>query len=50
MRKADNINMNLKKVIVGIAKRSANAEANSACCFLGYQPKEPNTIKKLRKF
>ncbi len=38
------------KTIVEMAKKSARLEANTACAFLGYQSKEPESVKKLRKF
>lgn len=44
------ITITLKKTIVYLAKKSANMEANTACPCVGYQPKEPPTVKKLRKF
>ena len=40
----------IKKTIVTIAKKSAIMEANTACPFVNYQPKEPQVVKKLRKF
>ncbi len=40
----------IKKSIVNIAKKSASLEANTACPLLNYQPKEPQNVKKLRKF
>lgn len=43
----------LKKVettIAGMARRAAGMEANTTCPLWGYQPKEPQEIKKLRKF
>ncbi len=38
------------KLISKIALKTAEKEANSACFFIGYQPKAPETVKKLRKF
>lgn len=40
----------VKKIIVKMAKGSASVEANTACPFLNFQPKEPMDVKKLRKF
>lgn len=40
----------IKKTIAYLAKKSANMEANTACPCIGFQPKEPQTVKKLRKF
>lgn len=39
-----------ERAIVGIAKKSAKVEANTACTMLGYQPREPKQVKALRKF
>jgi len=40
----------VKKAIVNIAKKSASMEANTACPCMNYQSKEPQAVKKLRKF
>lgn len=40
----------LEKTIVRLAEKVASMEANTACMFIGYQPKEPQKIKELRKF
>lgn len=40
----------VKKAIANMAKRSACMEANTACPCMNFQPKEPQGIKKLRKF
>ncbi len=40
----------VKKVIVNMAKKSASMEANTACPCINFQPKEPQEVKKLRKF
>lgn len=45
-----NIRTVVKKAIVNMAKKSASMEANTTCPCLGYQPKEPQAVKKLRKF
>lgn len=45
-----NITMVVKKAIASIAKRTASMEANTTCPLIGYQPKEPQAVKKLRKF
>ncbi len=42
-----------KKVLIAVSKLamgSAKKTANSACVFLGYQPKLPRDVTKLRKF
>lgn len=44
------ITKNIKKTIADIAKKSASIEANTACPIMNYQPKEPQNVKKLRKF
>jgi cyclic lactone autoinducer peptide len=36
--------------LVGIAKKVTTVSANTACPFLLYQPKMPDSVKKLRKF
>lgn len=38
------------KLITVLAKKVAEQEANSACAFFSYQEKEPDQVKKLRKF
>lgn len=40
----------VKKTIAYLAKKSASMEANTACPYVGFQPKEPQAVKKLRKF
>ena len=40
----------VKKVVINVAKRSAVMEANTSCPLIGFQPKEPQAVKKLRKF
>ncbi len=44
------ISRTVKETIVHMAKKSARLEANTACTCLNYQPKEPVSVKKLRKF
>jgi cyclic lactone autoinducer peptide len=44
------ITITVKKTIAYLAKKSASVEANTACPCVGFQPKEPQTVKKLRKF
>ncbi|MCI8692765.1 MAG: cyclic lactone autoinducer peptide [Lachnospiraceae bacterium] len=48
--KMERVKKRVEQVIAQIAKRSASVEANTACSFLGYQPKEPKQVKSLRKF
>lgn len=38
------------KSIAVIARKAAEGDVNSTCRFWSYQPKEPETAKKLRKF
>lgn len=40
----------VKKVIEEIAIKVAIADANTACPCISYQPKQPKSMKKLRKF
>ncbi len=40
----------VEKAIAAMAKISAGVEANTACACWTYQPKEPQNVKKLRKF
>lgn len=40
----------VKKAIADMAKKFAVVEANTACPCINYQPKEPQSVKKLRKF
>ncbi len=40
----------MEKAIAKVAKMSASVEANTACPCWNYQPKEPQDVKKLRKF
>jgi len=48
--KMQRISRKVKETIVHMAKKSARLEANTACAWLNYQPKEPVSVKKLRKF
>lgn len=40
----------VKKAVANMAKRSASMEANTACPSMNFQLKEPQNVKKLRKF
>lgn len=42
--------MKIKKVIEEIAIKVATVDANMACPCISYQPKQPKSMKKLRKF
>lgn len=44
------IKMTVKKAIANMAKKTASMEANTACPFCNFQPKESQDVKKLRKF
>lgn len=44
------IHRTMEKMIVKVATKAAGIEANTACWFYSYQPKEPKDLKKLRKF
>lgn len=37
------------EIVSKVALKSAKKEANSACMFLGYQPKAPDSINTLKK-
>ncbi len=39
----------IEKLIAKAAKGSAEREANMCCVYWGFQPKEPESLKKLRK-
>lgn len=43
----------MKNLLVTLGTKMVNQslkkEANSACAFMGYQPKMPEAVKKLRK-
>ena len=40
----------LRKIIEKIAIKAAKEDANAACPFITYQPVQPPSVKKLRKF
>ena len=40
----------IEKAIAMIARKSASVEANTACPLWGYQSKEPQQVKAMRKF
>lgn len=44
------IKATVKKSIAKMAKKAASMEANTACPLCNFQPKEPQDVKKLRKF
>lgn len=50
MQKMKKLKSNAQRLIAKVAKESASIEANSSCGFFAYQPKEPEAVKKLRKF
>ena len=43
-------NKELKKLIEKVAIKMAAKDANTACPYILYQPKLPESVKKLRKF
>ena len=43
-----NLNKKVLSVIADTARSNAKREADSACIFLGYQPKMPESVKNLR--
>lgn len=48
--KKENKTQMLKKALVLVAKKTASLEANTACPLLTYQEKEPEQVRKLRRF
>ncbi|MBD5465020.1 MAG: cyclic lactone autoinducer peptide [Lachnospiraceae bacterium] len=50
MQVKGNVARKMEKAIAKMAKMSASVEANTACPCWNYQPKEPQNVKKLRKF
>lgn len=40
----------LANVLASLAQRSLSAAANSRCVYVFHQPKQPENIKKYRKF
>lgn len=39
-----------KRIAARLAKKAAAREANTVCMFWAYQRKQPDTVRKLRKF
>lgn len=50
MQKKNYVKRKIEKIVAGIARKTASVEANTACACLTYQSKEPQNLKKLRKF
>lgn len=46
----DKLKKRTLKLVSKVILKTIEKEANSACFFLGYQPKAPNDLKKFRKF
>lgn len=44
------IKTTVKKAVANMAKKAASMEANTTCPYCNFQPKEPQDVKKLRKF
>ncbi len=40
----------LRKLLINVSVSAAEKSANRACEPYGYQPKEPESVKKMRKF
>ena len=49
-QKVKKVKTQLEKMVVKAAYKTAEKNANSVCGFLFYQPKQPDAVKKLRKF
>jgi cyclic lactone autoinducer peptide len=45
-----NLSKKTEYVIAFMARKAAVVEANTACPFLHFQPKEPKEVKSLRRF
>ena len=43
-------NKTIKNLVEKLAVKIAVAEANTVCSYITYQPKLPQSVKKLRKF
>lgn len=50
MQNKNSLEKKLATMVAGVLKKFATMEANTTCPLLGYQPKEPQNVKKLRKF
>lgn len=50
MQKKSFVTNKIEKLIANAAKGSAIREVNMCCMCWGYQPKEPESLKKLRRF
>jgi cyclic lactone autoinducer peptide len=38
------------KALIGVTNKMINVAANSRCALIYHQPKQPETLKKFRKF
>ena len=50
MQKKKRATEKVKKAVVKLSRKVAEMEANTTCTFTFYQPKEVESVKKLRKF
>ena len=50
MQKKKRASEKVKKAVVKLSRKVAEMEANTTCTFTFYQPKEVESVKKLRKF
>lgn len=51
MQANNKLEYNVKKVLVEVATKAASLEANSACFFFAYQPKESQAVQeRLQQF
>ncbi len=46
----ENAKKRIEKAVANVARKSASVEANTTCSCWGYQSKEPEQVKALRKF
>ena len=50
MQKKKRASEKVKKAVVKLSRKVAEMESNTTCTFTFYQPKEVESVKKLRKF
>lgn len=46
----DNNNKLIAKVLTAVTNRTLSVAANSRCAMLYHQPKQPDAVRKFRKF
>ncbi|MGN0471613.1 MAG: cyclic lactone autoinducer peptide [Lachnospiraceae bacterium] len=49
-KRVKRLSKKVKKAMRYVAKKAASIDANTVCPCLNYQPCEPDSVKKLRKF